>query len=399
MFRILKLSLELALNNLISHRERTVLTVSSVTLAVIITLLLISFSDRLIQLSRDTFNLRNVQIYCFPYQVPVELGPVTITSVTGYLEPNMIDELEQDSFLTKYVPHVMGINRLVISYRGYNFVLYSMDLKKLEYFYPRIANSEIGSIISVIYSAGNLSKVALIGYKLAKLLDLEVGDDISLFNSILTVQAILPPLGGYEDYSIIVDRSAIENLSTLGGGYQQLWLTFEYKPSNLEEVLNYLRRAYPEQRFLPAELLQTNRLGMLRLLRLLQFSIALIGIMIAFTATTNTLLISTYERLREFGILLALGASRAMVFLIVLWEGMIVCLLGGSIGTVLGTLGTYLIGVSLKSVLRFAFPVTGLSFESFLEIFLVVILLGWCSAMLPAYIASSVNIPRALRWE
>ena len=399
MLSAVKLSLELAVNNLLTHKERTILTISSVSLAVIITLLLVSLSDRFIQLSRSTFQHRSVDIYCFPYQVPVELGPVTITSVSSELSPELIREIEEDAYLSKYAPHVLGVNRYMISFGGYNFLVYSMDLRKMSIFYPSVARDSSLAVTLSNLSDEELSSTLLAGHRIASLLKLREEDSVSIFGKVLTLKAILPYIGGYEDYSFIVDSSVTKVFRTGGEGYQQLWIAFEYRPDNISEVIGYLSNSFPNLRFVRADELEASRLNTLKLLRMLQFSIALIGIMIAFTATTNTMLISTYERLREFGILLAIGTPRFMVFLTIMWEGLIVSIVGGVIGAFFGVLGTYLFGSSLESVLRFAFPLTGLSFYSFLDLLGLILLLGISSSLLPAYIAARVDIIRALRWE
>ncbi len=52
---------------------------------------------------------------------------------------------------------------------------------------------------------------------------------------------------------------------------------------------------------------------------------------------TNTMLMSVLDRVREFGVLLAVGMKRVRVFLLIMIETIILSLFGGIIGMVLGT--------------------------------------------------------------
>ncbi|MCG6959856.1 FtsX-like permease family protein, partial [bacterium BMS3Abin03] len=52
---------------------------------------------------------------------------------------------------------------------------------------------------------------------------------------------------------------------------------------------------------------------------------------------TNTMLMSVLERVREFGVLLAVGMKRMRVFLLILFETAILSIFGGIIGMILGS--------------------------------------------------------------
>ena len=60
------------------------------------------------------------------------------------------------------------------------------------------------------------------------------------------------------------------------------------------------------------------------------------ALVIAFFGIANTLALSVFERTREFGLLRAVGMSRAQVRATVRWESVLIALLGTSLGTVVG---------------------------------------------------------------
>ncbi len=60
------------------------------------------------------------------------------------------------------------------------------------------------------------------------------------------------------------------------------------------------------------------------------------ALVIALFGIANTLALSVYERTREFGLLRAVGMSRAQVRSTVRWESVLIALLGTTLGTAIG---------------------------------------------------------------
>ena len=60
------------------------------------------------------------------------------------------------------------------------------------------------------------------------------------------------------------------------------------------------------------------------------------ALVIALFGIANTLALSVFERTREFGLLRAVGMSRAQVRSTVRWESVLIALLGTTLGTAIG---------------------------------------------------------------
>src|SRR4029077_8027905 len=60
------------------------------------------------------------------------------------------------------------------------------------------------------------------------------------------------------------------------------------------------------------------------------------ALVIALFGIANTLALSVFERTREFGLLRAVGMSRAQVRSTVRWESVLIALLGTMLGTAIG---------------------------------------------------------------
>ncbi len=131
------------------------------------------------------------------------------------------------------------------------------------------------------------------------------------------------------------------------------------------------------------------RLNVLTLLLVLAVLIALFGI-------TNTLVLSVTERTREIGLLRAVGMSRWQVRRMVLWEAIVVAVLGGLLGAAVGLFFGVIVVAALGS-----FGITELSIPFGQIVFLVVFaaVVGVIAAIFPARRAARLNILEAIAYE
>ena len=124
---------------------------------------------------------------------------------------------------------------------------------------------------------------------------------------------------------------------------------------------------------------------------------ALLGmsVVISLFGIANSLFLSIHERTREFGLLRAVGATRAQVRRMVRYESVITAVIGGVLGICVGLLFAFLVTESLGDL--------GLGFEpppGQLAIFLVLaVLVGVIAAALPARRGARLQVLEALRAE
>jgi putative ABC transport system permease protein len=126
-------------------------------------------------------------------------------------------------------------------------------------------------------------------------------------------------------------------------------------------------------------------LGILTAMFGLSLAVGMLGVV-------NTLTLAVYDRIREIGLLRAVGATRGQVRAIVRWEALITSVMGAALGTALG-LGTARIAVA-------AMPATSMTYTiPFLHLGAAVLataLLGVAASLLPARRAASIDILRAV---
>ena len=126
------------------------------------------------------------------------------------------------------------------------------------------------------------------------------------------------------------------------------------------------------------------------------YGLLALAVIIAFVGIVNTLALSVFERVREIGLLRAVGMSRRQVRSMVRWESVLISVLGVGLGLVIGVLFGWLLVESLQDdfPLRLVVPVAQL-----LVAVVVAGLAGVVAGVLPARRAARVDVLRAVTTE
>jgi putative ABC transport system permease protein len=124
------------------------------------------------------------------------------------------------------------------------------------------------------------------------------------------------------------------------------------------------------------------------------YGLLALAVIIAFVGIVNTLALSVFERVREIGLLRAVGMSRRQVRSMVRWESVLISVLGVGLGLVVGVFFGWLLVESLQDEfpLTFVVPVGQL-----LVAVVVAVVAGVLAGVLPARRAARVDVLRVLR--
>lgn len=196
--------------------------------------------------------------------------------------------------------------------------------------------------------------------------------------------------GEIHELAIILDRAADESrifpaLATLTANHRELkavsWTTA------MPNLANAIKLDYASQKF-----------------------IFVIILLIVTIGVVNTLLMSVMERLREFGVVLALGSSPARLRRLVLLEALLLGTVAAMVGCLLGALATWYlveVGIDLKSFLPETLEFGGVVFDPVLRatwdlgwmarIAAYVVGLTLLAALYPAIKAGRVTPAEAMR--
>lgn len=272
---------------------------------------------------------------------------------------------------------------------------------------------------SFLSSAGSLNIV--IGSALADRLKVGPGDQISLLVTavdgslsaeLFTVAGVLSPMGEPFDLSsVMISLQSFQDLFAFQGVHEIAIQLPKHFPEDI--AIQSLKELFPTHtsikswtELIPfwAELEQSIDSFML----IFYSFFAVAGAMGLF----NTMLMSADERIREFAVIRAIGASRFLVFLLSLSEGFLIALFGYIAGALLSfPLITRMVnqGVDLSSFFSESLVVSGLRLSpiyfgqwdpmSFVKVAVFILLLALIATLYPAWAASRVVIVKALHYE
>jgi len=130
----------------------------------------------------------------------------------------------------------------------------------------------------------------------------------------------------------------------------------------------------------------------LNALKYLAFGIMLISGISIFIALFNTL----KERKAEFALMRVNGAKKHQLLLVVLFESILLCIVGYLFGTILGRIGIILLSKASESDFKLGFDPMEIIWEKEGLLFGLTLLVGLIAAVIPAIKAYTINISKTL---
>jgi putative ABC transport system permease protein len=106
--------------------------------------------------------------------------------------------------------------------------------------------------------------------------------------------------------------------------------------SEARHAMDRVLADYPTAKLMTEAQFKGSVANMINKLLNLVYVLLAMALVIAFFGIANTLALSVYERTREFGLLRAVGMSRAQVRSTVRWESVLIALLGTTLGGAIG---------------------------------------------------------------
>ncbi len=267
----------------------------------------------------------------------------------GYLsEPSIWTTIENPKAIVaaakqkgaRAAPRALGGALLALSDKSVGVLLHGVDPK---------AERQVSKLPGHMESGGYLdeeaSKGIVIGNKLARALDAKVGSqpvavvqaaDGSTGNEIFTVVGILKSVGSGPDRShAFVLRREFEELFGMQGAVHEIALVAA-KPPGAHPLTEQLSAQFPQADAQTWQQLQPVVADTVAVFDASIWFPAALFLLAAALGILNTILMATYERIPEFGIVRALGASPWRIIRDVAIEGLVLGVVATVVGSILG---------------------------------------------------------------
>ena len=229
----------------------------------------------------------------------------------------------------------------------------------------------------------------------------------------LSVEQLIPgvtKLGPLIDWQIVGVYHDVHNGGVKGDGFPEINVPFYQStwpqasiavrtsgdPANMSKsiaaVISSIDQDLPLDQVKTMDQLVDESLAGDRFTTLLFTSFAAVALALAAIGIYGVMSFAVAQRTHEIGLRMALGADTKQVLRLILQEGMLLA----SIGLVIGLLGSYFVGRTMKSVL---YQITAIDPAAFSAVAVVLLISALLACYIPAHRATQVDPMVALREE
>jgi len=267
----------------------------------------------------------------------------------GYRQNNELAELVDSAALDKFLKNdgrilsfskrIMQSGLVATAHYARNITIYGIDLTEEQ------KNGRLNNyIVSGEYSFANRSKGAIIGAELASKLSAKIGSKIiisaqnmvnEVSSSALKITGILKTHTVLDKNAVFIDRQKTRDLLMVPRGITQVLVTLKNRNKDIAVIQGDLAgidglEVWRWDEIYPA-LLQSKQMNekFNLIISFLVFCVAGLGIF-------GVMSVSVLERMREFGIMLALGTKFSQIGSIIMLEAFLMAIMGFGTGSVFG---------------------------------------------------------------
>ncbi len=420
----MKTLLTIAVRNLIRHRLRTVITALTISIGIVCYLFIDSLMDgsnkdafdNIVYLTGSSLAIRTPEYDAEKGLPPLKYGVPDPDGVIAAL---------------KKQPHLIGASpRLKLAAELSNYV---DSLPVMAFGVDPAADAKVFRISRYIEAGSYFSMDAdhqvLVGKTLAAELGLSAGSSvvISTRNAAdaenaddFTVAGILnTPTSEINGSAIFISLLDAQRLAGAPDLVTEVDAQLDWSPGAPFETLaagsdtlaREMKAAWPALSYHTLSEQAASFLALIGSKSKMSSLIILIVLAIALVGIINTVLLSVYERVREVGVMRAMGFQKKEVVRMFLIEGTLIGILGSVIGVGLGCLAVWWLvaqGLDINAfgidMAQFNLPISPVIYgvwkvKSIAFIFIFGVLSAALAALLPARRAGSFVVTRALRFE
>lgn len=380
----------LALNSLWHRSLRSLLTSLGIAVAVGSTVIFLSLGEGL----RDVFS---EHIAGVGPDIQVSYGPFDMNSATSVPQLPLSYGPELEAVASEYgIEKITPLSLFVRSGLTPGSAFLFMGLP------PDVDVSEIYTGFELLEGRALKTEetnayVGMIGQSIAERNNIEIGKVLRLNpRSSFEIVGIVSSEDGFVDNAVIVPIDSLTE--AIGVNERTSFFVLELaEPSKAADIAEQLSEQFPELGFQTrSDVLSVIERG-IRITDVVRLGISIIALIVGAIAIANTMLMSVFERTREFGVIRAVGAKAKFLFSLVLSESILLSLVGALFGIVLGYLGILI--VNYFAVKLIALEVAVLTPRLVLFSVLIAFVMGLFSGLLPAARAARIPIAVAMSRE
>ncbi|MDY6834742.1 MAG: FtsX-like permease family protein [Chloroflexota bacterium] len=232
----------------------------------------------------------------------------------------------------------------------------------------------------------------IVGQTAAELLEISPGDTVVVEEHTYSVVGVLGQTGSEDDYEVFIPLESAQSIFNKSGLVSSVDIRALCNGCPVEMIADSLNNAIPGIRAVAVKQIASSEMGLMDKMNDFLMALASITLVVGTLGVVNTMTSSVHERVRDIGIMKAVGASRRQIVSMFLYEAVIVGLLGGVIGYIAGTLLSYLVGPLIFDGIAVNYVIELLPAALGIAIAVAVI-----ASVYPAFRASQIKVADSMR--
>ena len=388
--------LTLAAKNLTRRRGRTGLTVIGVAIAISVLFSLLALNSGYEKELNKEVNCMGVHILAVPKGCPYEAASLIIHGgvIPKYLSASDLENVTKIPDVELATPMLMHQFMKKDDQTGKStpHIIYGIRMEEMLHLKPWWK-------VEGRFFEDSESRVMLVGRDLADKENLSVGQRLPVgpAKEDFTIVGILERTGDQDDQFHFFPLEEAQRVFSKEGKITTIAVKVR-DVSRISAVSGEMEKVPDIQVVTMTQIMGTimNLAGSAKSLLLTVIAIALI---ISAFGIINTLLMSVNERVREFGMMKAIGASGSDIGKMVLMETVFITISGGAIGTIAALVGSSLIESFVKGMLPYSPSGSLISFSLELVGFSIAfsLFMGLVCGIYPAFLSARLSPMEAIR--
>jgi putative ABC transport system permease protein len=233
---------------------------------------------------------------------------------------------------------------------------------------------------------------ALVGAVAAKLLTLNTGETVELNGSAVTVSGVLEETGSNDDYQIFVPLETLQKAFGKEGLISSIDIRALCNACPVEVIANAINQNITGVRAIAVKQVAEAEMGVMGRMNRFMYALGGITLIVGLFGVVNTMMSSVNERIKDIGIMRAVGASRNQIMRVFIYEAIVIGIVGGILGYLVGTLLAYIVGPIIFAGTDINFVLRYLPLSLALAIFVAII-----ATMYPALRAARIRVADSFR--
>lgn len=374
--------IDIAIKNILRVKTRTGLTIFGVLIGITAIVALGSISEGINAMINEELEFLGGTIMVTSKEASGFMMGFEGSEITS----DQLNELESLSNVKEVVPLTFVTGEMV-PMQGPEYVIVGLDPEKQEFYVGKGVELDSGRELE---SDDEFS--VLLGYKYAEYHDLEVGDTIEFKEEDFEVIGIFESDVEQVDNVIVMPLKMMMDVYDLDS-YKAAYVVPE-DVGKIESLAEEIEDDFDDLSAQTQTELAKQASQIVDTIRFFTLGIAGISAVVGGLGVMNTMIMSIMERRREIGIMKAIGATNRFILTQVLLESVMITLIGGVLGVLLGSVGSYslrFISVGLaRARVTYQLVFGSLIFTTFLGLF---------GGFYPAWKAAKLDPIEAIRYE